>query len=88
MELKNYLENLVWEQLDSVLTAYPDICTCQKCRNDIVALALNALPPCYVVTGLGETYTKIHSLEQQFSINIVTAITNGITIVNRQHKHE
>ncbi len=88
MELKNYMENLVWEQLDSVLAAYPDICTCQKCRNDIVALALNALPPYYVVTGLGETYTKIHALEQQFSIDIVTAITNGIIRVNRQHKHE
>jgi len=88
VELKNCMESLVWERLDSVLRAYPEMCTCQKCRNDVVALALNALPPRYVVTFAGETYTKVHSLEQQFGIDIVAALTNAIDIVSRKQQHE
>jgi len=88
VELKNCMESLVWERLDNVLRSYPEICTCQKCRNDIVALALNSLPPRYVVTFAGETYTKVHSLEQQFGIDIVTALTNAIAIVSKKKQHE
>lgn len=88
MQLKNYMEVMVWEQLDSVLEGHRDACRCQKCRYDIAALALNYLPPRYVVTEQGETFTRIHSLEQQFSIDIVTAITHAIIIVNRQPQHE
>lgn len=88
MQLKNYMEIMVWEQLDDILESHPDACRCQKCRYDIAALALNSLAPRYVVTEQGETFTKIHSLAQQFSIDILTAITNAIQIVNRQPHHE
>lgn len=81
------MEELVWEQLDKVLTGYQPACKCEKCRYDIAALALNFLPPRYFVTEKGETYTKVKLLEQQFRIDIITAITNAILIVNAAPHH-
>ena len=87
MELQNYMEILMWQRLDDVLDGHPTICRCEKCRYDIAALAMNFLPPRYVVTDRGQIYTKIKALEQQFTIDIISAITNAATIVNRTPQH-
>jgi competence protein ComFB len=87
MELQNYMEILMWQRLDDVLDSHHGICRCERCRYDIAALAMNFLPPRYVVTDQGQIYTKIKALEQQFTIDIVTAITHAIKIVNRTPHH-
>ncbi|QJW49357.1 late competence development ComFB family protein [bacterium BFN5] len=63
------------------------MCSCDKCKFDIAALALNYLPPRYIVTERGETYTRIKSLEQQFNVDIMSAITLAISIVRGRPKH-
>ncbi|HWR30222.1 MAG TPA: late competence development ComFB family protein [Negativicutes bacterium] len=88
MELQNYMEILMWQRLDDVLDSHPGICRCEKCRYDIAALAMNFLPPRYVVTDRGQIYTKIKALEQQFTIDIVSAITHAIKIVNSTPRHQ
>lgn len=88
MELKNYMEDLVMQQMDTVITTNRDVCGCEKCRHDIAAIALTILPARYVVTSKGETYTRIKALEQQFSIDIVTALTEGIKTVKKHPHHE
>lgn len=88
MEIKNYMEELVWQQIDEIIAGNPGTCTCTQCRYDIAALALNFLPPRYVVSEQGVTYTRVKSLEQQFNIDILTAITNAIKIVNSKPHHE
>ncbi|SDE84311.1 late competence development ComFB family protein [Sporomusa acidovorans] len=87
MQLKNYMEDLVWQRLDEVMVANPQACNCENCRYDIAALALNFLPPRYVVTDTGETYTRIKALESQFNIDIVTAITHALQIVSSKPHH-
>ena len=88
MQLKNYMEELVWEHLDRVLNTKDDVCKCEKCRFDIAAITLNTLPPRYVVTDIGETYTRIKSLEQQFHTDVIAAVTNAIIIVKSRPHHE
>ena len=88
MHVKNYMEDLVWGQLDGILKRHRAICTCERCRYDIAALALNFLPPRYVVSDEGETFTKVKALEQQFMIDIVSAITNAAIIVSKKPHHE
>lgn len=88
MQIKNYMEDLVWQRLDEVIATHSKSCGCEKCRYDIAALALNFLPPRYVVTDQGETYTRIKSLEQQFNIDIITAITHAIQIVRKCPHHD
>lgn len=87
MELKNFMEELVLRQLDHIIAGDPRVCACEKCRYDVAALALNFLPPRYVVTHKGETYTKVKALEQQFTIDIITAITHALKIVNSEPHH-
>ncbi len=87
MELQNYMEILMWQRLDDVLDAHPGVCRCEKCRYDIAALAMNFLPPRYVVTDRGQIYTKIKALEQQFTIDIISAIAQAIKIVNTSPRH-
>lgn len=87
MELQNYMEILMWQKLDDVLDSHPGVCRCEKCRYDIAALAMNFLPPRYVVTDKGQIYTKIKALEQQFNIDIITAISNAVKVVSSIPHH-
>ena len=78
----------MWQKLADVLDAHPGICRCEKCRYDIAALAMNFLPPRYVVTDRGQIYTKIKALEQQFTIDIVSAITHAVKVVSSAPQHQ
>ena len=46
----NVMENLVLEHIDAALKRF-NACTCDRCRCDVAAYALNRLPPRYVVAG-------------------------------------
>ncbi|MEN6413521.1 MAG: late competence development ComFB family protein [Veillonellales bacterium] len=87
MHIKNYMEDLVWDHLDRIIES-SNTCNCEKCRYDIAALALNFLPPRYVVTDRGETYTRVKALEQQFYVDVITAISNAVQIVRSRPHHE
>ena len=86
VRIKNYMEDCVSDMLDSVLTEI-NSCTCQKCKYDITAIALNSLPSKYVVTKRGQLYTKLAALQQQFDVDIIAAITKAAVIVNRNPRH-
>ncbi|MDN5346490.1 MAG: competence protein ComFB [Clostridia bacterium] len=86
--LKNYMEDCVWELLDKVLEQDPAACRCPACRYDMVALALNNLPPRYVVREKGEVYSKASMLEIQHRADIYTALTKALAIVKQNPRHE
>ena len=87
MELKNYMEILMWQQLDDVMASHPGVCKCEKCRYDIAALTMNFLPPRSVVTDQGQMFTKIKALEQQFTNEIITAGTHAVKSVSSTPHH-
>ncbi|MDU4959768.1 MAG: late competence development ComFB family protein [Sporomusaceae bacterium] len=87
MQLKNYMEDLVWQQLEEVYEQQPEMCRCQQCRYDVASLALNMLPPRYVVTATGEAYTRVKALELQFMIDIISAISRAMIIVQAKPRH-
>ena len=87
-DLKNYSEIQVNILLEEVLNNYGNICKCQKCRLDIKALALNALTTKYIVSEIGEIYTKaLNEVDKQEQINVVMAITKAIEKVSNNPKH-
>jgi competence protein ComFB len=45
--LRNVNEQRAWEILPIFLERNSDFCTCRSCILDIMAITLNALPPCY-----------------------------------------
>ncbi|MCD4813992.1 late competence development ComFB family protein [bacterium] len=88
MKLKNYMEDAVKHVLDEMLEKrMPDVCKCSRCRLDISAYALNHLPSKYVVTDLGHTFTRVAEMQQQFSADIVVAISKGIKQVEKKPRH-
>jgi competence protein ComFB len=87
VEVKNCMEIFVWEMLDQVLEKRQDVCKCESCRCDIVALALNDLPPRYVATEKGETYTRAKVLEQQFRIDVIAKVTQAASVVAQHPRH-
>jgi len=87
VQLKNYMEEIVFSLIREVLDDI-NVCTCDKCILDIAAIALNELPPKYIVTEKGELYSKVNSLKQQFEVDVISAITRAAVLVKRNPRHE
>ena len=86
VNLKNYMEDCVQEMIPTVLKGM-DMCTCDHCKMDIMAYALNNLPPKYIVTRKGQLYTKLEAMHSQFDADIVTAVTTGAKLVSENPRH-
>ncbi len=87
MLIKNYMEEAVQNTMDEILAHREDICKCERCLMDIKALALNHLPPKYVVTRKGYVYTKVNELINQFRADITVAVTRAIRVVREKPRH-
>ena len=82
----NYMEIWVEEYMNKFLKEY-DVCDCEICRKDVFALALNNLPPYYVVTQKGKIMAKYKIKEYQFETDIILAVTNAIEVVKKNPNH-
>lgn len=85
-KITNCMEISVKECLDKLIED-SNGCKCEKCRYDMMAIALNNLKPYYVTTHLGEVITKIKNMEQQSEANIVVEVTKAIKKVHMSPKH-
>jgi hypothetical protein len=79
----NVMERLVIEKLDSALSKF-NSCKCDRCRQDIAAIALNKLPPKYVIIDKDEIdeYIKNSSSEQ-----VTSSIIQAIFTVRAHPRH-
>lgn len=87
MQFKNYMEEAVERTIEEILARRDDVCKCDRCKMDIKALALNHLPPKYVVTDRGYVYTKVNELESQFKADMTVAATNALKVVRDNPRH-
>ena len=87
MKFHNYMEDIVLNMMDKILPQRDDICKCEKCKLDIVALVLNKLPPKYVVTSKGVVYTRLAQLKIQLKADLAKEITQAISIVQDKPQH-
>ncbi|MBZ4652738.1 MAG: late competence development ComFB family protein [Bacillota bacterium] len=87
MELVNYTEIWVRQVLDEMLAKRRDICTCEQCRLDMLAMALNRLKPNYVVSQHGSVYTKIKMLEQQQNTDVIAEVVKAMEQVSKNPRH-
>ena len=87
-ELKNIMEDLVLDSLEKIMEPRKDICRCEQCRVDIIAYALNRLPPKYVTTDVGSIYTVIEQNKNEFHQEVEKKIEEAIDAVNRNPRHQ
>jgi len=88
MQIFNYSEILVLRVLDDVLRKDDTICSCDRCKLDIAAIALNNLKPRYTVSEKGELYTKMDEMEIQNIADIIKEITRAIEKVKKDPRHD
>ncbi len=81
--LVNLMEQLVIDRLDAAFDKF-NCCRCDKCRRDVAALTLNALPPRYVVAELDELP---HLLEECSTKEISAALVKAILQVKSHPNH-
>lgn len=87
MEIYNYMEDIVHDSLDTLFSEKQDICKCEKCRLDIVACALNRLPPKYVVSNKGRVFTKLQEVQVQFKADVIRELLSAIAHVSKNPQH-
>lgn len=88
MELYNLVEVFVKKEIEKLFSD-PEFtgCTCERCKNDVAALALNRLKPKYVVTEQGEILGKLDIYEPQVQVNILAAVIAANKIVQENKSH-
>lgn len=81
MAVVNVMESIVKDRLD-VLLRDMDCCKCEKCIDDMMAIALNTLKPKYVNSRKGELFSRLDTTKYQNTIDIDVAVTKAINIVS------
>lgn len=87
MKVYNYMEDIVRDTLEELLSKKEDICKCEKCKFDIMAWALNRLPPKYIVSDRGRIFTKLQEVEVQFRADVVRELTKAISHISKNPQH-
>ena len=85
--IRNITEDVVDIYLDDCIKK-AGVCGCPRCRADILALALNSLPPHYAATNTGPVYVRLGAMSPQSQADILTAIMNAIHVVEGKPHHE
>jgi len=65
-----------------------EVCSCPKCVDDILAIALNSLPTRYVTTDVGKQFIQLNSYRKQFETDVVSALIKACQIVKTSPRHE
>jgi len=86
-QLRNFTEEAVKVFLDRWLKE-EDICQCNDCRLDVMAIMLNNLPPKYIVTDTGALYAQLSDFDPQNRIDYMTAMSQAVQIVSKGPRHE
>jgi competence protein ComFB len=83
--LYNITEKVVLVKLEVVLKRM-NCCRCNRCKQDIIAIALNNLKPLYVVATRDEIEQKIDSMKDMGS-KVITEVIKAILIVRKNPRH-
>lgn len=81
--LINSMESVALEKLDSVLVRFK-CCKCDRCKKDILALALNKLPAKYMVLQEGQ---PTPDLDPQTNAQVLTAMIQAVLAVRAHPRH-
>lgn len=84
---ENIMQLLVEEKADQYMTLF-GLCRCSRCRNDVLALALNQLPPKYVVMPVRELTPRLSIYEGRFNSAVTAQILRACKEVLEHPRHD
>ncbi len=89
MGIHNVMEDVVRDTLLTYKDRMNLACSCDRCLNDIMALALNELPPRYVANQNFSPYVRAaHETDRQGATNIITLIAKSAAKVSSSPRCE
>ena len=65
-----------------------DICQCEGCKLDVMAIMLNNMGQQYVVTDQGALYAQLSDFDPQYKADLVTNMSLAIQIVKNRSRHD
>ena len=86
LHVTNIMEEIVEAKLDIFLSQV-DMCKCDMCRADVLAFALNKLPPKYVVSTSGDVFGRMQTTTTQMLAEITVALTSAVEMVKKRPRH-
>lgn len=88
-KLKNMIEEIAREYLNNALILHYDICTCQKCRQDMLSLAVAKIPPEYISLCPGEEAPRElrAAIRDKYKGEIVKELMQAIGVVSQNPGH-
>lgn len=89
MSIKNVMEAVVQDVLKNSQKQLNLVCDCNRCMDDILATALNNLPPRYIVNPDHQPYVRaVHETDRDGAINILRVVTQAATLVGKRPRCE
>ena len=83
---RNVMEALVEDKVDRLWKNHTG-CTCMQCRADVIALALNNLPPKYVVSREGALFVKMAQLDNNHEVEITQQVAIAMKVIGEAPHH-
>ena len=85
-QLRNFTEESVRLYVDRWFPE-SDICQCEDCKLDVMALMLNNMKSHYVVTEKGALFAQMSDFDPQYRADLATNMGLAVRIVNQYPKH-
>lgn len=80
--LVNAKESVLEELFDQYIDQLHMSCLCQRCREDVLALALNSVKPQYVTDRTKLAYIKAELVDKQKNTSMLVTLAEAARIVN------
>ena len=84
--LHNYMEDILQEKIEHTMKVLR-ACSCERCRMDILALALNGLPPAYAVAASDDSVERIKKLRREYEVKVTAVLIKAIQQVKSEPRH-
>ncbi|WRS26670.1 late competence development ComFB family protein [Oscillospiraceae bacterium MB08-C2-2] len=84
--LHNFMEDMLLRKLDRVMEMLR-CCRCERCKKNVMAAALNALPCAYYVAEPGEEGLIIERLSKEKEIQITAALIKAAQKIKAEACH-
>lgn len=86
--MKNALEELVLDVYRQLMARHEEFCSCERCRDDVIAQALNKARPRYIGgSPLGAAVTRVSLAGDQARAEIAVLVFDAMRLVNQNPRH-
>lgn len=87
MGLVNAVEAIISNLYEEFQKSYDLKCGCQHCKEDILALVLNRIPPKYTSSEKGQLYIKTLYLNPQLQSDVMRELMRAALVVEHKQNH-